>query len=129
MVDAMNTTEALRPSFRARIDRNTRKLVLPVPVSGLARFAIKGIWRDFASEGPDPTVVILKARAKIAKRTTEHRLTDDASFPLPETVQHVELEVLHPSDHARLEVSITPIEPGPTARQRKLEKFLERRAA
>ncbi len=95
MVDAMNATDAPQPSFRARIDRNTRKLILPVPVSGLARFAIKGIWRDFANEGPDPTVVILKARAKIAKRTTEHRLTDDASFPLPETVQHVELEVLY----------------------------------
>ena len=66
MVDAMNTTDAPKPSFRARIDRNTRKLILPVPVSGLARFAIKGIWRDFANEGPDPTVVILKARAKIA---------------------------------------------------------------
>lgn len=125
----MNTPEAATPSFRARIDRNTRKLVLPVPVSGLARFSIKGVWRDFATEGPDPTVVIVKSRAKIAKRTIEHRLTEDASFPLPETVQHVELEVQYPSDHARLEVTITPIEPGPTARQRKLEWFLERRAA
>lgn len=125
----MNATAAATPTFRARIDRNTRKLVLPVPVSGLARFSIKGIWRDFATEGPDPTVVIVKARAKIAKRTIEHRLTEDASFPLPETVQHVELEVQYPSDHARLEVTITPIEPGPSARQRKLEWFLERRAA
>lgn len=125
----MSTSAAATPTFRARIDRNTRKLILPVPVSGLARFGIKGVWRDFANEGPDPTVVILKARAKIAKRTIEHRLTDDASFALPETVQHVELEVLYPSDHARLEVMITPIEPGPTARQRSLERYLERRAA
>ncbi|KAF0098706.1 MAG: hypothetical protein FD144_4225 [Rhodospirillaceae bacterium] len=125
----MNSPSAVAATFRARIDRNTRKLVLPVPVSGLARFSIQGVWRDFASEGPDPTVVIVKARAKIAKRTIEHRLTEDASFPLPETVQHVELEVQYPSDHARLEVSITPIEPGPTARQRSLERYLERRAA
>ncbi|WP_289298274.1 hypothetical protein [uncultured Reyranella sp.] len=123
------TPAAANPSFRARIDRNTSKLGLPVPVSGLARFSIKGVWRDFASEGPDPTVVILKCRAKIAKRTTEHRLTDDTSFQMPETTQFAELEVLYPSDHANLEVAITPIAPGRMAQQRKPERHLERRAA
>ncbi|WP_289297541.1 hypothetical protein [uncultured Reyranella sp.] len=123
------TPAAANPSFRARLDRNTHKLGLPVPVSGLARFSISGVWRKFEEEGPDPTVVILRCRAKIAKRTTEHRLTNDTSFQMPETTQFAELEVLYPSDHARLEVSITPIEPAPSARQRNLEKFLERRAA
>jgi hypothetical protein len=127
VVDTM--TDLAKPSFRARIDRNTHKLGLSVPVSGLALFSIQGVWRDIATEGPDPTVVILKARAKIAKRTTEHRLTQDADFQLPEGTEFAELEVLYPSDHASLEVSIMPIEPGPSARQRKLEKFLERRAA
>lgn len=129
MGDAINTTEAPKPSFRARIDRNTCKLGLPVPVSGLARFAIKGFWRDLANEGPDPTVVILRCRAKIAKRTTEHRLTEDASFLLPESTQFAELEVLYPSEHAHLEVSITPIEPGLRSRQCRPERSLDRRAA
>jgi len=129
MVVAMNTAEAPKPSFRARIDRNTRKLGLPVPVSGLARFSIKGVWRDFASEGPDPSVVILKCRARIAKRTTEHRLTEDAAFPMPEGTEFAELEVLFPSDHASLEVSIAPIERASNPWRDKPERPLERRAA
>jgi hypothetical protein len=91
----MKTTEAPKPSFRARIDRNTRKFGLPATVSGLARFSIRGVWRKFEEEGPDPTVVILKCRARIAKRTTEHRLTQDADFPLLEGTEFAELEVLY----------------------------------
>ena len=123
------TPAAAKPSFRARIDSNTHKLGLPVPVSGLARFSIQGVWRNFEEEGPDPTVVILRCRAKIAKRTTEHRLTGDASFPLPDTTQFAELEVLSPSDYADLEVAITPMMSGHMIHQRKPERFLERRAA
>lgn len=123
------TPAAAKPSFRARIDRNTHKLGLPVPVSGLASFSIKGAWRNFEEEGPDHTVVILRCRAKIAKRrTTEHRLTADASFPMPETTQFAELEVLSPSDYANLEVAITPMVSGHMIHQRKPERFLERRA-
>lgn len=113
-----------KPSFRARINRNSRKLGLPVPVSGLARFSIKGVWRKFEEEGPDPTVVILKCRARIAKRTTEHRLTGDAAFPMPEGTEFAELEVLYPSDYASLEVSITPIERAPNQWRAKPERPL-----
>lgn len=123
------TPAAANPSFRARLDRNTHKLGLPVPVSGLAHFSISGVWRKLEEEGPDPTVVILKCRAKIAKRTTEHRLTENADFQLPETTQFAELEVLHPSDYADLEVAITPIHPGRMPPSRKPERYCERRAA
>lgn len=122
-------TPAAKPSYRARVDRNTSKLGLPVPVSGLALFSIKGVWRKLEEEGPDHTVVILRCRAKIAKRATEHRLTNDTSFQMPETTQFAELEVLYPSDYANLEVAITPITPGRMAQQRKPERYLERRAA
>lgn len=123
------TTGAAAPSFRARINRNTHKLWLPVPLTGLARFSIKGVWRKLEEEGPDPTVVILRCRAKIAKRTTEHRLTHDNSFQMPETTQLAELQVLYPSDDANLEVTITPVAPGRMSPQRKPEQYLERRAA
>lgn len=123
------TPTAAKPSYRARVDRNTRKLGLPVPVSGLAHFSIKGVWRNFEDEGPDPTVVILRCRAKIAKRTAEYRLTGDTNFELPETTQFAELEVLYPSDYANLEVAITPIHPGRLPPPRKPERYYERRAA
>ena len=122
------TTAAAKPSFYARFDRHTHKLGLPVLVSGLAHFSIKGVWRKFEEEGPDPTVVILRRRAKIAKRTTEHRLTDDTSFPMPGTTQFAELEVLYPSDYARLRFDHA-LAPGLTSRQSKPERFPERRTA
>ncbi len=114
-----NTAHALPASqevYRARLDRNSHKVGLPVPVSGKATFAISGRWRVLEEEGPDPTVVILKCRARIAKRSSEHRLTDDTSFRLPEGTEFAELQVLDPSDHTDLNVTITALPRIPVSR-------------
>lgn len=114
----MNTNCALPASqevYRARLDRNSHKVGLPVPVSGKATFSISGQWRVLEEEGPDPTVVILRCRARIAKRSSEHRLTDDATFRLPEGTEFAELQVLDPSDHTDLNVTIAALPPSPSA--------------
>lgn len=103
------TTNDAQPTYRAHIDRNARKIILPVPASGRADFSISGRWRVLEEEGPDPTVVILKCRARIARRSAEYRLTRDASFRLPEALLGAELEILSPSDHVDLNVTIAPV--------------------
>lgn len=108
-MNASCTSPAAQEIYRARLDRNSRKIGLPVPASGRATFSISGRWRVLEEEGPDPTVVILKCRARLAKRSSEHRLTDDASFRLPEGTTYAELQVLDPSDHTDLHVTITPV--------------------
>ena len=113
--------------FRARIDRNSRKVGLPVPPSGLAQFTIKGTWRDFAAEGPDPSVVVLKCRARIAKRNSEHRLTRDQTFQLPEGTEFAELQVFDPSPVLDLEVTISDA-PRVSAHARPFEWSYARKA-
>lgn len=97
------------PTYHASIDRNSRKIVLPVPASGRADFSISGRWRILEEEGPDPTVVVLKCRARLAKRSQEYRLIGDATFRLPEKTVQAELEILSPSDHVDLRVTIAPV--------------------
>lgn len=88
---------------------HSRKIILPVPASGRAVFSISGRWRVLEEEGPDPTVVVLKCRARLAKRSEEYRLTGDATFRLPKATIQAELEILSPSDHVDLRVTIAPV--------------------
>lgn len=114
-MNASCTSPTSQEIYRARLDRNSRQIGLPVPTSGKATFSISGRWRVLEEEGPDPTVVILKCRARLAKRSSEHRLTDDTSFRLPEGTEFAELQVLDPSDHTDLNVTIAALPPSPSA--------------
>jgi hypothetical protein len=95
--------------FRARITRHTSKIVLSLPRADQLRFSIAGRWRDFPVEGPDPTVVTLRYRALKPNRSSESRLTEDKSLPLPFGVYYAELIVTDPSPVTDLEVTVTPV--------------------
>ena len=103
------------PPLHARIDRNTHKIGLPVDPDGVFTLCIKGVWRNVATEGPDPTAVIVTCRVRLAKRNAEYRLTRDtndaAPFELPEGTFLVEMELRDPSDHVDLRIAITPAKP------------------
>lgn len=97
--------------FRARITRHTSKLVLSLPQAEQLHFTIAGRWRDFAVDGPDPTVVTLRYRARKPNRSSESRLTHDTHRPilLPVGTYYAELIVTDPSPVTDLEVTVTPV--------------------
>src|SRR5882762_4185595 len=102
---------ALAP-YRARLDRGTSRINLPAPPSGHADFSITGRWDD-PEYGPGSTAVELICRTRVAKRNSTHRLAKDASFPLPEGTESIELRVIHAAPSTSLEATVTPIAPVP----------------
>lgn len=126
-----NTKRGRDPAFtpqHARITRNTSRVALSAPAKGDALFTISGRWRILADEGPDPTAVMVKCRTRVAKRSSEHRLTADASFVLPEGTESIELKVLDPSPNVDLLVTVTAIAPATVSHERpwSYQKYMER---
>ena len=101
----MNNTQ----TARARIDRGTHHVVLPVP-KGHSTFSIAGNWFD---DEWGPTVVTLICRTGKASRNSEHVLTRDAAFPLPETTNQIEVRVNTSTPSTSLEVTVTTTPPQP----------------
>lgn len=119
------------PAFapqHARISRNTSRIALSTPARGDALFTIAGHWRDLDIEGPDPTVVVLTCRTRVAKRNSEHRLTADASFQLPEGTESIELKVLNPSPNVDLVATVTAIASAPASHEKpwSYQRYMER---
>lgn len=126
-----NTKRGRDPAFtpqHARITRNTSRVALSAPAKGDALFTIAGHWRNLADEGPDPTAVVLTCRTRKSKRNSEHRLTADASFQLPEGTESIELKVLDPSPNVDLLATVTAIAPAPVSHEKpwSYQKYMER---